>query len=184
MSKRSDFYKKLDEAAASAKIPRIIESGEGAYLTIDGRPRLNFCSSHYLGLSVNPRLAKAVKGAVDKFGIGTGYRTLAGTHILHVELEKALARFKSAEAAIVLTGGYMANCAAIQTIIGKEGIVISDELNHASIIDAVRLSGVKNKLIYKHKEVKDLEEKLKEAQKIAQTKKTDGQTPIVLIVTD
>ena len=184
MSKRSDFYKKLDEAAASAKIPRIIESGEGAYLTIDGRPRLNFCSSHYLGLSVNPRLAKAVKGAVDKFGIGTGYRTLAGTHILHVELEKALARFKSAEAAIVLTGGYMANCAAIQTIIGKEDIVISDELNHASIIDAIRLSQVKNKLIYEHRNVLSLEEKLKEAEELRNTPRADGEAPTVLIVTD
>lgn len=184
MVHRENFYKKLEEAKSSLKTPRIIDSGQGAYLTIDGREKLNLCSSHYLGLSVNPRLAKAVKEAVGKYGIGTGYRTLAGTHILHVKLEEAIARFKRAEDAIILTGGYMANCAAIQTIIGKEDIVISDELNHASIIDAVRLSGVKNKLIYEHRSVSSLEEKLKEAEELRKTLKSDGESPVVLIVTD
>ena len=184
MSNRDNFYKKLEEAKNTAKTPRIIESGQGAYLKIGGRDKLNFCSSHYLGLSVNPRLAKAVSEAIQKYGIGTGYRTLAGTHILHVKLEEALARFKKAEAAIVLTGGYMANCAAIQTIIGKEDIVISDELNHASIIDAIRLSQVKNKLIYEHRNAASLEEKLKEAEELRKTPKTDGEFPTVLIVTD
>ncbi len=178
------FYQLLEEAEKNYKSPRIIESGEGAYLTINGRKKLNFCSSHYLGLAVDERLKTAVKKAVDRYGMGTGYRTLAGTNVLHVQLEEALARFKKAEAAIVLTGGYMANCAAIQTIIGKEDIVISDELNHASIIDAVRLSQVKNKLIYKHRNMADLEEKLKEAAKIAETPKSDGQKPLTLIVTD
>lgn len=184
MAHRDNFYKKLEEAKSSLKTPRVIESGQGAYLTIDGREKLNLCSSHYLGLSVNPRLAKAVKEAVDKYGIGTGYRTLAGTHVLHVRLEEAIARFKRAEDAIILTGGYMANCAAIQTIIGKEDIVISDELNHASIIDAVRLSGVKNKLIYGHRSVSSLEEKLKEAEEIRKAPKSDGETPLVLVITD
>src|SRR3989344_5438818 len=137
-----EFYKKLDEQLIQGKGPAVIESGEGAYLTINGVKKLNFCSSHYLGLSVNNRLKEAIKSAVDEYGIGTGYRTLAGTHTLHVQLEQALSRFKKAEDAIVLTGGYMANMTAIQTIIGKEDIVISDELNHASIIDAVRLSQV------------------------------------------
>jgi glycine C-acetyltransferase len=104
--------------------------------------------------------------------------------MLHVRLEEALARFKNAEAAIVLQGGYMANLAAIQTIIGKEDIVISDELNHASIIDAVRLSQSENKFIYKHKDVVDLEEKLRDASKISETPKPDGQKPLILIVTD
>jgi glycine C-acetyltransferase len=180
----NDFYKQLEETVKNGKPPLVIESGEGAYLTINGARKLNFCSSHYLGLGVDTRVIKAVKAAVDKYGIGTGYRTLAGTHKLHIELEEALARFKKAEAAIVLTGGYMANCAAIQTIIGKEDIVISDELNHASIIDAVRLSQVKNKLIYKHKDMGDLEEKLKEAAKISKTPKSDGRNPLTLIVTD
>lgn len=179
-----DFYKLLEEEEKNYKSPRVIQSGEGAYLTIDGKNKLNFCSSHYLGLAVDDRLKEAVKKAVDKFGIGTGYRTLAGTNVLNVELEEKLAHFKKTESAIVLTGGYMANCAAIQTIIGKEDIVISDELNHASIIDAVRLSQVKNKFIYKHKDTKNLEEKLIEASKISQNPKEDGKLPRTLIVTD
>ena len=178
------FYQLLETFEKTYKSPRVIESGQGAYLTIDGKKKLNFCSSHYLGLAVDDRLKKAVKQAVDKYGIGTGYRTLAGTNVLHVELEEALARFKNKEAAIVLTGGYMANCAAIQTIIGKEDIVISDELNHASIIDAIRLSQVKNKFIYKHKDVTDLEEKLKEATNLANYPKSDGELPFILIITD
>lgn len=178
------FYNQISEAIKAGKTARIIESGEGAYLTIDGKKKLNFCSSHYLGLSVNPRLASAVKTAVDKYGIGTGYRTLAGNHVLHLELEGALAKFKHAEAAVIFTGGYMANCAAIATIIGKEDIVISDELNHASIIDAIRLSQVKNKFIYQHRDISDLEIKLKEAVELAKTPKTDGNSPLILIVTD
>ncbi len=176
-----DFYNNLEESVKNGKTPYVIESGEGAYLTIDGRKKLNFCSSHYLGLAVSERLKKAVKKAVDTYGVGTGYRTLAGTHTLHIQLEEALARFKETEAAIVLAGGYMANCAAIQTIIGKEDVVISDELNHASIIDAVRLSQVKNKFIYVHKNMDELEERLKMAVKI---KKGDGSESLILIVTD
>lgn len=179
-----NFYKNLAEAVKNGKTPRVIASGEGAYLTIDGRKRLNFCSSHYLGLAVNDRIKKAVFKAVEKYGMGTGYRTLAGTHILHIQLEEALARFKGAEAAILLTGGYMTNCAAIQTIIGKEDIVISDELNHASIIDAVRLSQVKNKFIYKHKDMAELESRLKEAVNLQKTPKENKETPLILIVTD
>lgn len=179
-----NFYKKVEEEASKRKIPLIIESGEGAYLTINGKKKLNFCSSHYLGLSTEPRIIKKAQEALEMYGTGTGYRTLAGTHKLHVELEEALARFKKAEDAIVLTGGYMANMAAIQTIIGKEDIVISDELNHASIIDAIRLSQVQNKFIYKHRDVSDLENKLKEAVKLAETPKSDGEFPIILVVTD
>lgn len=179
-----DFYKQLEEATKAGKPPRVIESGQGAYLTIGGVKKLNFCSSHYLGLALNPRVIKATEDATEKYGLGTGYRTLAGTHVLHLEAEEAIARFKKAEAAIILTGAYMANCAAIQTIVGKEDIVISDELNHASVIDAIRLSQVGNKFIYKHRDAHDLEEKLKEVQELAKAPKKDGQLPVVLIVTD
>ena len=172
------FYQEIEEDSLKRKIPLVVQS------TIDGVEKLNFCSSHYLGLAVNPRLKKAAKDAVDKFGLGTGYRTLAGNHILHLELEEHLAKFKKAEATIVFTGGYMANCAAISTIIGKEDIVVSDELNHASIIDAIRLSQVKNKFIYKHLDISDLESKIKEATKLSKTPKSDGSTPRILIVTD
>jgi glycine C-acetyltransferase len=180
----NDFYKKLEDVVSSGYFPRVIESGEGAYLTIDGTPKLNFCSSHYLGFSVDQRVKDAAKEAVDNYGIGTGYRTLAGTHVLHLKLEEAIAKFKGTEAAVVLSSAYMANAAAIQTILGKEDIVISDELNHASIIDAVRLSGVKNKFIYKHADASDLEARLKEAAEVAKTPKSDGEKPLTLIVTD
>jgi glycine C-acetyltransferase len=182
VSSTDKFYQQINSSISSAKTPLVIESGQGAYLVIEGKKVLNFCSSHYLGFAQHQRVKEAVKKAVDEYGIGTGYRTLAGTHKLHLELEDAIARFKGTEKAVVFTSAYMANAAAIQTIIGKEDIVISDELNHASIIDAVRLAGVKNKFIYKHRDISDLEEKLKEAQKLP--KKSDGGSPLVLTVTD
>ena len=123
---------------------------------------LNLCSSHYLGLATDDRLKKASINAIKKYGLGTGYRTLAGTNILNTKLEKMLAEFKEAEDAIVFPSGYLANCAAIQTIMTKDDIICSDELNHASIIDAVRLSGVKNKFIYRHGDIKHLRELLKQ----------------------
>jgi glycine C-acetyltransferase len=184
MSTVSDFYKTLEETVKAGKPPHTIESGEGAYLTIKGVKKLNFCSSHYLGLAVDPRLQKAATDAMEKYGIGTGYRTLAGTHKLHLELEEAIATFKGTEKAVVLSSAYMANAAAIQTIMGKEDIVISDALNHASIIDAVRVAGIKNKFIYKHADVSDLERILKETEELRKTPKTNGSTPLVLIVTD
>lgn len=175
-----EFYKKLEREISKVN-PQVVESPQGAYLIVKGKKKLNFCSNHYLGFASDERIKKAVKKAVDKYGIGTGYRTIAGTNVLNVELEEHLAKFKSAEAAIVLTGGYMANMTAIQTILGKDDIVISDELNHASIIDAIRLAQVKNKFIYKHKDVKDLEEKLKEASQIARAQDSDT---LILIATD
>ncbi len=184
MNKIDNFYKELEESVKLGTASKVIESGQGAYLTIKGKKVLNFCSSHYLGLAVDDRLKKVVKEAVEKYGMGTGYRTLAGTHVLHVELEKALAKFKNSDDAIVLSSGYVANLAAIQTIMGKEDIVISDELNHASIIDAIRLSQVKNKFIYKHRDSKSLEEQLKQASVIAKKPKSNGEFPLILIVTD
>ncbi len=178
------FYKELEEVVKSGATPKLIESGQGAYLTIGGIKKLNFCSSHYLGLAEDPRIKDAVIEAVKKYGVGTGYRTLAGTHVLHLELEDAIARFKGTEAALTFSSAYLANAAAVQTIIGKEDVVISDELNHASIIDAVRLSGAKNKFIYKHCDVKDLEEKLKEASALRKTPRSDGKSPLILIITD
>ena len=178
------FYKNLEEVVGVGTSPRIIESGQGAYLTINGIKKLNFCSSHYLGFAEDKRLKRAVYAATEKFGLGTGYRTLAGTHKLHLQLEAAIAKFKGTESAVVFSSAYIANAAAMQTIIGKEDIVISDELNHASIIDAVRLSQAQNKLIYKHVDVTDLEDKLKEASKLSSTLRTDGNQKVILIVTD
>lgn len=178
----SDFYSLLEAAAKAGTSPRIIESGQGPYLTIEGVKKLNLCSSHYLGFTENERIKEASINAIKKYGIGTGYRTLAGTHAIHLELEEAIAEFKGTDGALVFTSAYLANCAAIQTIIGKEDVVISDELNHASIIDAVRLSGAKNKFIYKHRDVSDLEQKIKEAKDLG--KKEDGGDRVILIITD
>jgi len=184
MTGTENFYRKLSEATTGAAKPRVITSGQGAYLTIDGKPRLNFCSSHYLGFAVDDRLKRAATDAIEKYGIGTGYRTLAGTHSLHLELEKAIANFKGTDGAVVFSSAYAANAAAVQTIIGKEDIVISDQLNHASIIDAVRLSGVKRKFVYAHADMADLEAKLAEAAELQKTPKTDGEPPLILIITD
>jgi glycine C-acetyltransferase len=111
-------------------------------------------------------------------------RPISGNTALHMEAEKALAKFKGAEAAFLLPGGFIANIVAIATIVGKEDIVISDELNHASIIDAIKLAQVKTKFIYKHNDMAELELRLKEANKVAETKKSDGQRPIILVVSD
>lgn len=164
---------------------KAIESGQGAYLTIIGQAKLNLCSNNYLGLASDQRLKDAAITATGKYGVGTGsVRALSGTNTLHLTLERKLAGFKMAEAAMVLTGGYMANLAAIQTIIGKEDVVISDELNHASIIDAVRLSGCQNKFIYQHNNTSELEEKLQETSELRAENKSDGNKRLTLIVTD
>lgn len=183
-SKIKDFYSNLSEQVKLGGKSVIVESGQGAYLTINGVKKLNFCSSHYLGFAEDPALKRAAKKAIDLFGFGTGYRTIVGTHTLHVELEEHLARFKHVQAAVVFSSGYIANLAALQTITDKDDIIFSDELNHASIIDAIRLSGVKNKFVYKHGDTADLEEKLKEAKKIAKTPKQNGKLPLQIIVTD
>jgi len=181
----SDFYFHLKNEVAKGKPPIVVQSGQGAYLKIGGKQKLNFCSNNYLGLAGDTHLQKAAIAAIKKFGVGTGsVRALSGTNSLHIELEEKLAKFKKAQAALVLTGGYMANLAAIQTIIGKEDIVISDELNHASIIDAVRLSGVKNKFIYSHKDMKALEKCLKDAKILSKIPKSDGASPVILVITD
>ncbi len=179
------FYTGLQEAVATGKSPVVIESGQGAYLEIGGGKTLNLCSNNYLGLANDDRLRKAAIEAVEEYGVGTGsVRALSGTNILHIELEERLARFKHAEACLALTGGYMANLAAIQTIVGKEDIVISDELNHASIIDAVRLAQPQRKFIYPHKDMAKLAEQLGQAAEMRNTPKADGAPPVILVITD
>lgn len=164
---------------------RVLESSQGSWITIDGKRLLNFCSNNYLGFAQNKRIARAVISAVRQFGIGAGaVRPISGNLALHMQAEKALAEFKGAEAAFLLSGGFIANIVAIATIVGKEDIVISDELNHASIIDAIKLSQVKNKSIYKHNDMAELEKRLQEAVELARTPKTDGTTPVILVVSD
>ena len=184
MATTAKFWSKLSAAAANKIVPRIVSSGQGSHLTIGGRPYLNFCSSHYLGFAEEPRLKKAAQEAIELYGLGTGYRTLAGTHALHIELEDKIARFKNTEAAVTFTSAYAANASAVQTILGKEDIVVSDQLNHASIIDAVKVSGVQTKFAYKHSDMGDLEAKLVEASELQKIPKSNGEQPLILIITD
>ena len=141
---------------------RTIESAMGAWVTINGRPRLNFCANNYLGLANHPRVCAAAKKAIDDYGVGPGaVRTIAGTMSLHIELEQRLAAFKQADACIVLQSGFAANLAAIPALVGRGDVIFSDELNHASIIDASRLSRA-SVVRYAHNDVDDLQRKIAE----------------------
>lgn len=141
---------------------RTISSAQGAWLEIEGRRVLNFCSNNYLGLANHPRLVEAAKKAIDQYGVGPGaVRIISGTNDLHIELEKRIARFKSVEAALSLQSGFQANAAIIPALVGKEDVIFSDRLNHASIIDGCRLSG--GKIIpFDHCDVASLEAVIKE----------------------
>jgi len=184
MTTTAKFWSKLTAAQAHKTLPRVINSGQGSHLEIGGKSYLNFCSSHYLGFAEHPRLKVAATKAIEKYGLGTGYRTLAGTHALHIELEEKLARFKGTEAAVCFASAYAANASAVQTILGKNDIVISDQLNHASIIDAVRVAGVQNKFAYAHSDMNDLESKLIAASELQKKPKPCGAHPLILIITD
>ncbi len=140
---------------------RIIGSPQGAWLIVDGKRALNFCSNNYLGLANHPALTAAAKKATDEFGIGpAAVRSIAGTMTLHVELEKRLAAFKGVESVITFQSGFTANLATIPALVGKEDVIFSDRLNHASIIDGARLSGAKI-IPYEHNDVSSLEEQIK-----------------------
>jgi glycine C-acetyltransferase len=118
-----------------------ISSPQGSWLEINGKRALNFCSNNYLGLANHPRLAQAAKEAIDKYGVGSGaVRLISGTNDVHLELEKRIAEFKNAESAITYQTGFAANVGTISALIGKEDIIFSDQLNHASIIDGCRLT--------------------------------------------
>ncbi|MCK5007089.1 MAG: glycine C-acetyltransferase [Spirochaetales bacterium] len=140
---------------------RTLSSPQGAWLIVDGQKVLNFCSNNYLGLANHPRLVEAAKVAIDEYGIGPGaVRPIAGTMELHLELERRLAAFKGVEAAISFQSGFSANLGTIPALVGSDDVIYSDELNHASIIDGVRLCKAR-RLIYKHADMKELEDRLK-----------------------
>jgi glycine C-acetyltransferase len=141
---------------------RTIGSPQGAWLVVDGKKVLNFCSNNYLGLANHPALVAAAKKATDEMGVGpAAVRSIAGTMTLHVELEKRLAAFKGVEAAITFQSGFAANIATIPALVGKEDVIFSDRLNHASIIDGCRLSGAKI-IAYEHNDPASLETQIKE----------------------
>ncbi|MCZ2122360.1 MAG: glycine C-acetyltransferase [Anaerolineales bacterium] len=163
MSKADWIQQELDSLKAQGLYNQIrtIASPQGAWLTVDGKKVLNFCSNNYLGLANHPTLVAAAKKATDDFGVGpAAVRSIAGTMSLHVELEKRLAEFKGVEAAITFQSGFTANLAVVPALVGKEDVIFSDRLNHASIIDGCRLSGAKI-IAYEHNDVKSLEEQIK-----------------------
>jgi glycine C-acetyltransferase len=141
---------------------RTMGSPADAWMVVDGRRVLNFCTNNYLGLANHPRLKDAARAAVDRWGVGpAAVRSIAGTQALHVELEQRLAAFKQVEDALYMQSGFVANQAAIPPLVGKEDVIFSDRLNHASIIDGCRLSGAKI-VVYEHCDPADAEAKIKE----------------------
>ncbi|MGB2982811.1 MAG: glycine C-acetyltransferase [Candidatus Bipolaricaulia bacterium] len=146
---------------------RTIESASDAWVTIEGKRVLNLCSNNYLGFANDERLCAAAKKAIDDYGVGPGaVRSIAGTMSLHIELEKRLARFKGTEAALSVQSGLNTNLATIPLLMGKEDIIFTDELNHASIIDGIRLTKAQ-RVIFPHRDTDALAEKLEEHKEIA-----------------
>ena len=139
---------------------RTLSSPQGAWLIVDGKRVLNFCSNNYLGLANHPRIIEAARKSLETHGIGpAAVRTIAGTMDLHLELEKRLAAFKGVESAITFQSGFSANIGTIPALVGKADAIFSDELNHASIIDGCRLSGAKI-IRYAHCSPDDLNKQL------------------------
>jgi glycine C-acetyltransferase len=154
-----------------------LESPNGPVIQIDGKELINLSSNNYLGLATDDRLKKAAIEAINQYGVGAGaVRTINGTLKLHVELEEKIAEFKHTEAAIAYQSGFNCNMAAISAVMDKEDAILSDELNHASIIDGCRLS--KAKIIrFQHSDMDDLRKKAKEAKESGQFKK-------IMVITD
>jgi glycine C-acetyltransferase len=143
---------------------RVLDDEQGPLCHYDGREVINLASNNYLGLCDDPRLVEASIAATKKYGAGSGaVRTIAGTMRIHMELEEKIARFKGVEACVVFQSGFTANAGTVSSILGKEDFILSDELNHASIIDGARLSRAKIK-VFRHKDVAHAEELLKEVQ--------------------
>ncbi|MDO4680600.1 MAG: glycine C-acetyltransferase [Aerococcus sp.] len=162
------LYNEIDE----------LESANGPVITIGGRELINMSSNNYLGLATNPDMKAKANAATDKYGVGAGaVRTINGTMDVHNQLEKRIASFKHTEAAIAFQSGFNCNMGAISAVMGKEDAILSDELNHASIIDGCRLSGAKI-IRVKHQDMADLREKAKAAVESSQYGKimyiTDG----------
>jgi glycine C-acetyltransferase len=153
----------LKEAGLYNRI-RTLSSPQGPWLVVDGKHVLNFCSNNYLGLANHSRMVQAAQAAAKSHGVGpAAVRSIAGTMDLHLELERRLAHFKGVEAAITFQSGFTANLAAIPALVGKDDVIFSDELNHASIIDGSRLSGARI-VRYPHVNPAGLEQVIQENQ--------------------
>src|SRR5450432_1671712 len=139
---------------------RILESESAAESRFDGKQVINLASNNYLGLTTHPKLREAALEATRKYGVGSGaVRTIAGTMKIHMELEEKIAHFKNVEACVVFQSGFAANAGTVSAVLGKEDFIISDQLNHASIIDGARLSRAKI-LVFEHKNIAQAEEKV------------------------
>lgn len=139
---------------------RVLEDEQDAVCHFDGKKVINLASNNYLGLTTHPKLREAALAATKKYGVGSGaVRTIAGTMKIHMELEEKIAKFKNVEACVVFQSGFTANAGTVSAILGKEDFIISDELNHASIIDGCRLSRAKI-LVFRHKDAAHAEEQL------------------------
>lgn len=152
----NDKFAFIDEDVAALKEQglfiniRTIGSAQDAWTVVDGRKVLNFCSNNYLGLADHPKLKEAAKKAIETWGVGpAAVRTIAGTMDIHLDLERRMAAFKRVEDAVSFQSGFVANQAAIPSLVGREDVIFSDELNHASIIDGCRLSRAKI-VVYPH----------------------------------
>jgi glycine C-acetyltransferase len=143
---------------------RVLDDEQGPVCTYDGKKVINLASNNYLGLCNHPKLREASIAATQRYGVGSGaVRTIAGTMRIHMELEEKIAAFKGVEACVVFQSGFAANAGTVGSILGKEDFILSDELNHASIIDGARLSRAKIK-VFRHKDVAHAEELLQEIQ--------------------
>ncbi len=140
------------DRAGTALHPRTLEGEQRARARFDGRDVINLASNNYLGLAAHPRMKKAAAEAALEYGAGSGaVRTIAGTMTLHAELERRFAAFKGAEASIMFQSGFTANSGAVGALLGKEDVIVSDQLNHASIIDGARLSRAQIR-VFPHKD--------------------------------
>ena len=152
------------------RLPRVLQTAAGPRVRMDGRDIIQLSSNNYLGLTTHPRLVAAARQAVEEFGAGPGaVRTIAGTMSLHLELESRLARFKSTEAALVFQSGYTANVGVVSTLMQEGDLIVSDELNHASIIDGCRLCKA-DRAIYRHLDYNHLRDVLKTARQTSTRK--------------
>src|SRR5512142_1301633 len=141
---------------------RVLEDEQAPVCTFDGKRVINLASNNYLGLTTHPKLRERALEATKKYGVGSGaVRTIAGTMSLHMELEEKIAKFKHVEASVVFQSGFTANSGTVSAVLGKEDFIISDELNHASIIDGARLSRASVK-VFRHNDAAHPQDLLKE----------------------
>ena len=157
----TDELNKLREQKLYQRL-RILEGEQLPVSRFDGREVINLSSNNYLGLTTHPKLRRRAIEAIERYGVGSGaVRTIAGTMTVHMALEEKIAKFKNVEAAVVFQSGFTANAGTVQAILGKEDVIVSDELNHASIIDGCRLSRAEIK-VFPHKDLDACEKVLQE----------------------